>query len=299
MCEVGPRDGLQTEPRRFAVEERIELIDRLAATGVEQIEAVSFVNPKRVPQMAGAEEVMAGIDRSRGTAFAGLVLNTRGVERALRSALDEIRFAVLATETFNRRNQGASVDDSLAAFADSARLTAESGIRFVGIVSAAFGCPFEGQVPEDQVMRVAKCMVDSGATGIVFADTIGAAVPSQVRDVFTRARKELGDKVSLGGHFHNTRNTGFANAVAALGHGADVLDSSIGGLGGCPFAPGATGNVASEDMAYMLRNMNVETGARPEALVDVVLWLEEVIGRTLPGQLARAGCFPECAVGTA
>jgi hydroxymethylglutaryl-CoA lyase len=299
ICEVGPRDGLQSEARIWSVEERVELIDRLSATGVPRIEAVSFVNPKRVPQMADAEIVMAKIKRPAGVAFAGLALNARGAERAIEAGVDEVRYVVVASETFNQKNQGASIAESLAGFSDIADKVTKAGLKLSATVAAAFGCPFEGEVDPAQVARIAKQLVEGGCIEIGMADTIGAGVPTQVTEIYGLVRQAVGADIGLGFHLHNTRNTGFANAAIAAtvngGEGVLFLDSSVGGLGGCPFAPKATGNIATEDLCFMLRNMGYETGIDIDAYIDIANWAESFFEAPLPGQIMKAGLFPESA----
>lgn len=297
ICEVGPRDGLQSEKRLWSVAERIEFIDRLADAGLKRIEAVSFVNPKRVPQMAGAEAVMAGIKRPKGVVFAGLALNDRGAERAIGAGVDEVRYVVVASEEFNRTNQGATIEETLAAFASIANKVTDAGLRLAAGIGAAFGCPFEGEVPLQRVVAIARRLADGGAAEIWLADTIGAAVPTQVVERVQAVGDALGDGIEIGCHFHNTRNTGLANAAAALGAGVRLLDSSVGGIGGCPFAPEATGNIATEDLCYMLRNMGYETGIDLESLIGVAKWAETFFAAPLPGQVMKAGLFPEVAAG--
>jgi hydroxymethylglutaryl-CoA lyase len=297
ICEVGPRDGLQSEPRIWSVEERVELIDRLSATGVPRIEAVSFVNPKRVPQMADAETVMAKIKRPAGVSFAGLALNARGAERAIEAGVDEVRYVVVASETFNQRNQGASIDESLIGFSEIADKVTQAGLKLSTTVAAAFGCPFEGKVEAAQVARIAKQLAEGGCVEVGMADTIGSGVPTQVAEIYGLVREAVGPEIGLGFHLHNTRNTGFANAAAAVGEGVLFLDSSVGGLGGCPFAPKATGNIATEDLCFMLRNMGVETGIDIDAYVDIANWTESFFDAPLPGQIMKAGLFPETATG--
>ena len=295
ICEVGPRDGLQSEPRIWSVDERIELIDRLSATGVKRIEAVSFVNPRRVPQMAAAEDVMAGVKRPDGVTFVGLALNLRGVERAIGAGVDEVRYAVVASETFNRKNQGSSIDDTLRSYRDMAGSVTAAGLRLSAVVAAAFGCPFEGEVALSKVTDLARVLVGEGAQDIYLADTIGAAVPNQVAERIAVTRDVVGGAVTLGCHLHNTRNTGFANAVAAVQAGVRLLDSSVGGIGGCPFAPRATGNIATEDLCFLLRNMGYETGVDVDAVIEVARWAETSFDAPLPGQVMKAGLFPESA----
>jgi isopropylmalate/homocitrate/citramalate synthase len=290
LYDVGPRDGLQNEPEVLDVEARAELVQRLAVTGLPAIEVASFVDPRRVPQMANAEEVVAAVGGTPGVTRAGLALNERGYERLLASGLDEVRFALGVTESFNQRNQGASVDESLAAATRIVSRARKDGLRSTVTLSVAFGCPFEGEVDPAHVLAVAARVVDAGAPDVlVLADTIGVAAPGAVRLLVAQA---VASGVPVGGHFHNTRNTGYANALAALEAGAVVLDASVGGLGGCPFAPNATGNIATEDLVYVLEREGVETGVDLEALIGIAAWLAELLGRRLDGQLYRAGSFP-------
>jgi isopropylmalate/homocitrate/citramalate synthase len=281
LCDVGPRDGLQNEPEVLAPEVRAELVNRLAAAGVQRIEAASFVRDDRIPQMAGAEQVVAGIERRDGVELSGLVLNEQGHERLQATELGRLNVTLAATETFSQRNANASVEES-AAWVE--RILAAADRPATVTISVAFGCPFEGEVDPGAVLALAERF--RGADEIVLADTIGVATPRQVR-ALTRQAGALGGIV--GGHFHNTRNTGYANALAALEAGATVLDASVGGLGGCPFAPRATGNIATEDLVYLLQGEGVETGVDLDALVAVARWLEELLGRELPGQVYRAG----------
>jgi hydroxymethylglutaryl-CoA lyase/(R)-citramalyl-CoA lyase len=287
VCDVGPRDGLQNEAKTLEPEVRAELVNRLARAGLRRIEAVSFVSPTRVPQMAGAEEVVEGIERRDGVVYAGLVLNEQGYDRLAAAGLEEAHFAFGATETFNSRNQNASVEESLLAAERIAGRARADRIRFTVTIGVAFGCPFEGAVDPARVAALAERLAES-ADEVVFADTIGVAVPRQIRDVLGRA--DLHGKPA-GLHLHNTRNTGFANALAAVESGATVLDASVGGIGGCPFAPRATGNISTEDLVYVLHGEGVETGIDLEALIGVAEWLEGVLERPLEGQVYRAGSF--------
>ena len=289
VVDVGPRDGLQNEPDVLPVEERAELVNRLARAGIPIIEAASFVDPRRVPQMAGAEEVVGGIDRRDGIVYAGLALNERGYDRLVAAGLDEVRFAFGATESFNQRNQNASVAESVAAARRIIERARVDGIRSAVTISVAFGCPFEGPVDEGRVLELAAEIAAARPDTLLFADTIGVGVPRQVKRLVPRA-VDLG--VPVGGHFHNTRSTGYANGLAALESGATTLDASVGGLGGCPFAPNATGNIATEDLLYLLHGEGIETGIDLDALVGVSVWLEGVLGRRLEGQVYRAGPFP-------
>jgi isopropylmalate/homocitrate/citramalate synthase len=288
VVDVGPRDGLQNEDRTLAPEVRAELCDRLAAAGVPRIEAASFVNPKRVPQMAGAEEVMAAIDRRPGTSYAGLVLNERGYERAVEAGVDEVRYAFPVTETFARRNQNTTVEEATqlaGRLVERARL---DGVRVSITLSVAFGDPFEGRVEPGHVLAIAGQVAVANPDEIVLADTIGVGVPSQVRKLVEGV---LAFGTTVGCHFHDTRNTGIANAAAAVESGATVLDASVGGTGGCPFAPRATGNVATEDLVYLLHGMGYETGIDLDALIEVAAWMAEQLGKELPGQVYKAGSF--------
>jgi isopropylmalate/homocitrate/citramalate synthase len=279
ICDVGPRDGLQNEPDVLPPAVRAELVSRLAAAGVPRVEAVSFVRDDRVPQMAGAEDVLAAVERRDGTELSGLVLNERGFERLRATSLDRVNCTLAATESFSRRNANASVEEATA-FVDSVLDDADRPVTVT--ISVAFGCPFEGPVDPGRVVALAQRF---GRAEVVLADTIGVATPSQVRRLVEAAG-------AAGFHGHNTRNTGYANALAALDAGATVLDASVGGLGGCPFAPRATGNVATEDLVYLLEGEGVETGIELDALVGVSEWLEGVLGRRLEGQVYRAGSFP-------
>lgn len=288
LCDVAPRDGLQNHATALGPGIRADLVNRLAATGLPRIEAVSFVNPKRVPQMAGAEEVVAGITRRPGVVFAGLALNERGYDRLLATGLDAVHFAFAASETFNQRNQGDAVADSLAAAARIVGRAREDGLRSGVTISTAFGCPFEGRVPPQRVVELAAQVAAAEPDEIVLADTIGVAVPREVSGLVAAV---AGLGVTVGAHLHNTRNTGYANALAAVGAGAVVLDSSLGGIGGCPFAPRATGNIATEDLVYLLHGEGFETGVDLESLVGVAEWLEGVLGHGLEGQVYRAGTF--------
>ena len=288
LREVGPRDGLQNEQQVLPVETRLELIHRLAGSGLRRIEAASFVNPERVPQMAGAEEVAAGLDSGDGVLYTGLALNERGYDRLRGTGLGEVSFALAATETFSQRNAGSSVEDALAAGERIVGRAREDGIRSSVTISVAFGCPFEGPIDPDRVMALAERVAAAGPDELVLADTIGVATPTQARQLLVRVAA-LG--TPLGGHFHNTRNTGFANAYAALEAGVSLLDASVGGLGGCPFAPKATGNVATEDLVYLLEGEGIDTGVNLEALIEVSQWLEELLGRRLEGYVYRAGPF--------
>ncbi len=284
ICDVGPRDGLQSQPQTLAPEVRAELCNRLAAAGLPRVEAVSFVNPERVPQMAGAEEVVASLEPRPGAVFAGLVLNERGYERLAAAGLAEAHLTVAVSESFSRENANASVEEAATAAERVLARASDDGIRATVTLGTAFGCPFEGPVDPGRVLALAERLVAAGAAEVVYADTIGIGVPRQVKELLA-----AGLGVPVGVHLHNTRNTGFANAYAALEAGATVFDASIGGIGGCPFAPRATGNIATEDLVYLLHGEGVETGVDLGALIGVSEWLESVLGRELEGQVYRAG----------
>jgi isopropylmalate/homocitrate/citramalate synthase len=288
ICDVGPRDGLQNDPKTLEPEVRSDLVNRLGAVGLRRIEAVSFVNPARVPQMAGAEEVVEGIDRVDGVVYAGLALNDRGYDRLRETGLDEVHFAFAASETFNEKNQGTTVESSLQSAERIVGRAHEDGIRATVTIGTSFGCPFDGAIDPARVLEIAGRLAAADADEIVFADTVGVGVPRQVRQLVTEGLK-LGKPIGV--HLHNTRSTGFANAYEAIASGASVLDSSVGGIGGCPFAPRATGNISTEDLVYLLHGEGIETGIDLDALIGVAEWLEGVLGRTLEGQVYRAGTF--------
>jgi len=281
VCDVGPRDGLQNEAEALPPETRAELIDRLAAAGLRRIEAVSFVRADRLPQMADAEDVIERVSRREGVELSGLVLNERGWERFAAAGLDRVNATFAATETFNLRNGNATLSEAVERV-DSV-LAAAGGTPATVTISCSFGCPFEGPVDPGVVVELAGRF--AGRAEVVLADTIGVATPSAVRSLVERARAE-------GFHGHNTRNTGYANCLAALDAGARVLDASVGGLGGCPFSPRATGNVATEDLVYLLEGEGVETGVDLDALVAVSQWLEGILGRPLEGYFYRARSWP-------
>mgnify|MGYP000845528175 FL=1 len=290
ICEVGPRDGLQNLPRLFSVQERAHLIAELAAAGLRQIEAVSMVNPARVPQMADAEAVLDALPPLPAVQLSALVLNRRGAERALATGVRELRFAVVASDTFCRRNQNMGSDDSLAAFAAVAPMVGQAGRQLTGVIATAYGCPFEGEIAPARIAQMAEALRRAGADRIVLADTIGVAAPRDIARVHDACRDAL-DGIAWGVHLHNTRNTGYANLMTALERGAGIIDASIGGLGGCPFAPRATGNIATEDVHYLLHREGIDTGLDHDRLALLVEWLAERVPDKITGQLARAGWF--------
>ena len=288
ICDVGPRDGLQNEERVLEPSVRAELCHRLAAAGLRRVEAVSYVNPKLLPQMADAEQVWAALPHGSRTVFTALVLNERGYDRALAAGVREINYSFAVTDEFCRRNQNSTVEGCLETLARLAARAREDSVRVVLTLSVCFGCPFEGRVDPSRVLEVVEAALRSEPAEVILADTIGVAVPTQVRDL-VGAVAAMG--VVTGGHFHNTRNTGYANALQALDAGATVLDASVGGAGGCPFAPRATGNIATEDLAYTLAGMGVPTGIDLNLLIETSHWLSARLGKELPGMVARAGPF--------
>lgn len=291
LLEVAPRDGLQTQSRVLPTEKKVELIRRLLDAGLRRIEVASFVSPKKVPQMADAETLLAALRRPPQVYFTGLVLNHRGFDRALAAGCNEIGMVVLATDTFNRRNQGVPTAESIEAWLAIAPQARAAGVRAQVTISAAFGCPFEGEVPLEHVLRIAERLAVGQPDEICFADTIGVAVPAQVTALIGAARERL-PGIPLRCHFHNTRNTGYANAQAALDAGVTTLDASLGGIGGCPFAPAATGNIATEDLVYLLERSGIRTGVNLQAMIEAASWLERELGAPAPGLLMKAGGFP-------
>jgi hydroxymethylglutaryl-CoA lyase len=295
IVEVAPRDGLQNEVTAVSTDDKIALIERLIAAGVRRIEVASFVNPKRVSRMADAEAVLAGLPRRPDVTFSALVLNHRGLDRALLAGVAEINFVIVASETFSRRNQGVGITETLTAWADIARAARAAGCRCTAIIAAAFGCPFEGEIPTARLVELVKRVADAGPDEVTLADTIGVAAPDDVTERFAAIAGAI-TEIKPRAHFHNTRNTGLANAYAALQCGVMALDASLGGIGGCPFAPAATGNIATEDLVNMLERMHVRTGLHLPALLTAAAWLETRLGRPLPAMLGRAGLFPPARV---
>jgi hydroxymethylglutaryl-CoA lyase len=291
IVEVGPRDGLQSEPRVWATDRKVEFVRRLVAAGLPRLEVASFVNPKRVPQMADAEAMFEALRLGPQAGFIGLVLNRKGFERARASGCPEVGMAISATESFSQRNQGCSVDDAIAAWLDIAASARSAGIRAQITISTAFGCPFEGEVPVARVVAIAEKLAAGEPTEIAVADTIGVAVPTQVTELVGALRAAL-PRVQWRAHFHNTRNTGLANAYAAVEAGVRALDASCGGIGGCPFAPAATGNIPTEDLIYMLHRMGYQTGVDLPALLETSRWLQETLDHAVPGMVVKAGLFP-------
>jgi hydroxymethylglutaryl-CoA lyase len=295
IIEVGPRDGLQSEPEILSTETKLDFINRAIDAGIRRMEVTSFVHPKRVPQMADAEDVIRGLSQRDDFTAIGLVLNKRGFDRARDVQIDEIGMAVIASETYNQRNNGTSIDGSVQAWLEMAAEAQKAGIRANVMISSAFGCPFEGEVPLQNVLDIVKRVLEVEPVELGFADSIGVGVPVQVTEMIG-AVKEIAPNMPIRFHFHNTRNTGIANAQAAIDAGVDSLDASIGGIGGCPFAPAATGNIPTDDLLYMLDRSGVETGVSLAKIIETSLWLDEQLGgRGTPAMLPKAGIFPQVA----
>ena len=294
ICEVGPRDGLQNEAEIIPTAAKLEMIGRALDAGITRIEVASFVNPARVPQMADAEEVIAGLPDRAAVTYIGLCLNRRGVERALatrsgnKRGVDEAGCVLVASDTLGQRNQGQTIAQGLAENRAMIATAKAEGLRASVTIAAAFGCPYEGAVPAARVAELAEAMAEAGADEIALADTIGVGVPAMVSERFGLVRARVGPDLPLRAHFHDTRATGIANAWAALEAGVAVLDASLGGLGGCPFARGAAGNIATEDLLYLLETSGVDSGVSLAAMVEANAWFEGVIGRPLPSRAARA-----------
>jgi isopropylmalate/homocitrate/citramalate synthase len=294
IVDVAPRDGLQMEPTVLEPVVRAELVHRLAAARVPRIEITSFVNANKVPQMALPEQVVAAVEQRPGVAFSALVLNERGYERLAETTLDGVNFSFAITDSYNRRNQGQTVEESIAAATRVVQRARAAGHHSTVTFAVAFGCPFEGRVKATWVYEVAKRILEAGPDELVLADTIGVATPTRVGEL---VRELSASGTPIGVHLHNTRNTGFANAYSAVEAGASRLDACVGGIGGCPFAPRATGNIATEDLVYLLNEEGIETGIDLDALIEVATWLEGILGRELEGQVYRAGGFPVPLVG--
>ena len=295
IVEVAPRDGLQADPADLSTAQKVELVERLVAAGHTRIEAASFVNPKAVPKMADGDAVMAGVSRSDGVSYSALALNQRGVERAIAAGVDEVCGVVVATESFSQANQRASVAESIRRWHSISEAARAAGLKTAVTVSAVCGCPYEGLVEPAAVFDVVSEVAVTQPDELALADTIGAGVPTQVAELFAGAAQRA-PGIALRGHFHNTRNTALANITAAIDAGVRVFDSSLGGVGGCPFAPRATGNVATEDVVYLLHQMGYDTGLDLDALIDAGAWLETQLGHSVPSLVAKAGAFPPTAL---
>lgn len=299
LVEVGPRDGLQNEPDIISSETKLEMINRMLDYGARRLEVASFVHPVRVPQMADAEAVIAGLPDRKDTTYIGLTLNKRGVMRALATreagpkdgkgrGIDQVGCVLVASDTFGQKNQGQTIAEGLAENRDMIRFAKSENMRAQITISAAFGCPFEGEVKPETVLAIAEEMAAEEPEEIALADTIGVGVPAQMTDLFGRLGELLGGKIPMRAHFHDTRGTGIANAWAAYGAGVRTFDASLGGLGGCPFAPKATGNIATEDLIYMMERSGIATGVDLNAAIATNHWFAERLGRPLPSLVARA-----------
>lgn len=294
IVEVGPRDGLQNEPDIVSTANKLEMIGRMIDAGARRLEVASFVHPQRVPQMADAEAVIAGLPDRKDVSYIGLTLNKRGVLRALatkeggRRGVDEIGCVIVATDTFGQKNQGQTVAEGIAEASEMIRFARENGLIAQVTISAAFGCPFEGDVPAQRIVDIARAVLEAGPSEIALADTIGVGVPAQVTDLYGRLSEFVPADIPLRAHFHNTRGTGIANAWAAIQAGVSVLDASLGGLGGCPFAPRATGNIATEELIYLAERSGIDHGMDLDAAIAANRWMAGILGRELPSLVARA-----------
>jgi hydroxymethylglutaryl-CoA lyase len=292
IVEVAPRDGLQADPADLSTDQKVELIERLVAAGHTRVEATSFVSPKAVPKMADGDAVMAGVPRIEGVSYSALALNQKGVERAIAAGVNEVCGVVVATEAFSQANQRASVAESVQRWRDISDAARAAGVKTAVTVSAVCGCPYEGRVDAGSVFDIVAQLAETQPDELALADTIGAGVPTQVAHLFAGAQ-ERAPGVALRGHFHNTRNTALANIAAAIDTGVRVFDASVGGVGGCPFAPKATGNVATEDVVYLVHEMGYDTRLDLDALIDTSAWLETQLGHGVPSLVAKAGGFPQ------
>ncbi|MBM7631331.1 hydroxymethylglutaryl-CoA lyase [Geomicrobium sediminis] len=289
LCEVGPRDGLQNEPKHVPTEDKVQFIEQVVDAGVKKVEAVSFVNPKVVPQMADAEDVMKAINKRNGVTYAGLVLSRSGLERAIETDVDLLHVVVATSDTFNQKNARRTVDKGVDENSAVIRDAKNAGRPSAAVLATSFGCPYEGHVDETKVLHVVERFLNAGATEIVLADTTGMANPTKVKQMVRLFKENFGADTPLGLHFHNTRGLGLANVIAGYEEGVTTFDAALGGLGGCPFAPNAVGNVASEDLIHMLHEMGIATDVDLEKLLKTANWLERVMGKTLPGMVMKAG----------
>ena len=291
IVEVGPRDGLQSEPEILPTDSKVTFIEKAIDAGIRRLEVASFVHPKLVPQMADAEALIEKLPQRDDVSYIGLIMNQRGLDRALTTRIHEIGMVVVASDTYNRKNQGCSTAESVSAWQAISAQAKSADLRANVMISSAFGCPYEGEVRVERVVELAKQLVDAGPAELGIADSIGVAVPDQVSELLARVREVIGE-IPLRCHFHNTRNTGLANAQAAVAAGVTYLDASIGGIGGCPFAPAATGNIPTDDLLYMLDRSGVRTGVSLQKIIAVSHWLEQELGRGVPALLPKAGGFP-------
>jgi hydroxymethylglutaryl-CoA lyase len=291
LVEVGPRDGLQSEPEILSTDIKALFIEKAIYAGARRLEVASFVHPKRVPQMADAEALLERLPDLDDVSYIGLIMNERGLDRALETKVNEIGMVVLSTDSYNRKNQGVDIDQSVRAWNEISKRAKQNGLRANVMISSAFGCPYEGEVKVESIVELAKRLIEADPAELGIADSIGVAVPNQVTELLGRVRDVIGD-LPLRCHFHNTRNTGLANAQAAVESGVTYLDASIGGIGGCPFAPAATGNIPTDDLLYMLDRSGIETGVSLDKIIEISRWLEQELGRGVPSLLPKAGVFP-------
>jgi len=292
ICEVGPRDGLQSEPELLSTEVKKEFITRSVSAGIKNIEVTSFVHPKKVPQMADAEELVASLPEHDDVSYIGLIMNQRGFQRAKDCGIKEVGMVIVSTDTYNMKNQGVVTQQSIDNWLEISAEAKASGIRTNVLIACSFGCPYEGEVDPEHIALIAEKVLEGSPDIIGLADSVGVAVPNQIKTTFSLV-KELAPNVPLRTHLHNTRNTGLANAAAAIDAGVTIIDSSTGGIGGCPFAPKATGNIPTDDLLYMLNRSGVETGVDLNQVVGNSEWLETKLGRAVPAMVPKAGIFPE------
>ena len=292
ILEVGPRDGLQSEPEIMPTETKKEFIIRTVDAGIKKIEVTSFVHPKKVPQMADAEKLVESLPDYDDVSYIGLIMNQKGFERAKNCGIQEVGMVIVSTDTYNMRNQGVTTQQSIDNWLEIASEAQSAGIKTNVVIACAFGCPYEGEVDPEKIVEIAEKALQGSPDILGLADSVGVAVPNQVKNVFSLI-KELNPDIPLRTHLHNTRNTGLANAAAAIESGVSIIDASTGGVGGCPFAPKATGNIPTDDLLYMLDRSNIETGVNLNDVVKTTQWLEEILGRNVPAMVPKAGIFPE------
>ena len=292
ICEVGPRDGLQSEPELLSTEVKKEFITRSVSAGIKNIEVTSFVHPKKVPQMADAEELVASLPKHDDVSYIGLIMNQRGFQRAKDCGIKEVGMVIVSTDTYNMKNQGVVTQQSIDNWLEISAEAKASGIRTNVLIACSFGCPYEGEVDPEHIALIAEKVLEGSPDIIGLADSVGVAVPNQIKRTFSLV-KELAPNLPLRTHLHNTRNTGLANAAAAIDAGVTIIDSSTGGIGGCPFAPKATGNIPTDDLLYMLNRSGIETGVDLNLVVENSEWLETKLGRAVPAMVPKAGIFPE------
>lgn len=292
ICEVGPRDGLQSEPELLSTQVKKEFITRSVNAGIKNIEVTSFVHPKKVPQMADAEELVASLPEHDDVSYIGLIMNQRGFQRAKDCGIKEVGMVIVSTDTYNMKNQGVVTQQSIDNWLEISEEAKASGIRTNVLIACSFGCPYEGEVDPEHIAVIAEKVLQGNPDIIGLADSVGVAVPNQIKKTFSLVR-ELAPNLPLRTHLHNTRNTGLANAAAAIEAGVTIIDASTGGIGGCPFAPKATGNIPTDDLLYMLNRSGVETGVDLKHIVENSEWLESKLGRAVPAMVPKAGIFPE------